>query len=244
MNELLDKVIAAHGGLDRWSHVQAVTAEVNSWGRTWTLKGQPSLFSGGNVEAKTGSQAVQIYPFTGEGRRGFYTPERVRIAAGDGTVLEDREHPRAAFAGQTLETPWDHLHGLYFGGYALWTYFNLPFVAARRDFDVQEIEPWHEGPGRNWRRLRLTFPPHIATHNPVQDLYIDSDGLIVRHDYSPEVLGSNPAAHYLYDHADYDGIMFPRLRKVFPRGVDNRADPSDSESLLIGLKFDGGYRLS
>jgi hypothetical protein len=169
----------------------------------------------------------------------------IKPTEGKGAVLEARDNPRAAFAGQTLETPWDHLHGLYFGGYALWTYLNLPFVATRPDVDVQEIEPWHEGPGQDWRRLRLTFPPRIATHNPVQDLYVDSDGLIVRHDYSPEVVGSNLAAHYLHGYAEYDGIMFPRPRKVLPRNSDNRVDTAiGHESLLIGIQFDGNYTLT
>jgi hypothetical protein len=245
MNDLLDDVLAAHGGMKRWRQVRTVTTGLRSWGKTWSLKGQPSLFAGVSVEAETTTQALQVHPFTREDARGFYTPERVRIESADGTILEDRHHPLDAFAGHTLQTPWDHLHGLCFAGYALWTYFDLPFVAARPDVDVHEIDRWHEGPGQDWRRLRLTFPPDIATHNPTQDLYIDNDGLIARHDYAPEVLGPNFAAHYLYDYAEYDGIMFPGLRKVVPRSADNRAGPTiDPESLLIGIEFAGNYVLT
>ena len=238
MSSLLEVVIAAHGGMDRWREVRTVTTGVRSWGLTWARKGQQFLFSGVTAEAATTRQAVQVDPFTGEGRRGLYTPDRVRIESADGTILEDRQRPREAFTGHTLESPWDHLHGLYFGGYALWNYFNLPFLAARLDVDAQEIDPWDEAPGKKWRRLRLAFPPHIATHSSVQDLYVDDNGLIVRHDYAPEVIASAPSSNYLYDYSEYDGIMFPSLRKVVRRSTDNRTGPqSDDDKLLIGIEF-------
>ncbi|MCV7411719.1 hypothetical protein [Mycobacterium florentinum] len=244
MSDLLDDVLAAYGGLKRWREVRTVSTGVRSWGRTWTGKGQPTLFGGVTAEAQTTRQASAVHPFTDESSRGFYTPDRVWIESADGTVLEDRHQPRDAFAGHVRETPWDHLHGLYFGGYALWNYFNQPFVAALPGVDAQEIDPWHEGPGQDWRRLRLTFPRHVHTHSTVMDLYIDSDGLIAREDYAPEVLGGGPAAHYLYDYAEHDGIMFPGTRKVVPRPADDRAVvPSDPDSLLIGIEFSGGYVL-
>jgi hypothetical protein len=244
MSDLLDDVLAAHGGLKRWSEVRTVSSGLRAWGLTWEWKGQQDLFGGVVAEARTDAQALRVHPFVDESARGFYTPDRVWIEAADGAVLEDRDQPREAFAGHVRETPWDHLHGLYFGGYALWNYFNLPFLAALPEVDVQEIDSWHEGPGQDWRRLRLAFPRHIATHSPVMDLYIDGDGLIARQDYAPEVLGSNPAAHYLFDYAEYDGIMFPGARKVVPRPADNRPEiPTDPESLLIGIEYAGNYVL-
>ena len=239
MSDLLASVVAAHGGLDRWREVRTVTASLRSWGQTWAIKGHPDILASGvTARVKTNRQAVRIDDFTGNGRRGFYTPEGVRIESADGAVLEDRQSPREAFDGHKLESPWDPLHYLYFASYALWTYFNLPFLAARPDIHVQEIDPWHEAPGRNWRRLRLTFPSEIATHNSVQDLYIDENDLIVRHDYAPDVVDSTPSAHYLYDYVDCDGIMFPSQRKVVYRNSDNRADPLDNpETLLVGIEF-------
>ena len=44
---------------------------------------------------------------------------------------------------------------------------------------------------------KVTFPGHIASHCKEQTFYSDADGLIRRHDYIAEVLGSSgPAAHY------------------------------------------------
>ena len=78
----------------------------------------------------------------------------------------------------------------------------------------------------------------------MQDLYIDHDGLIARHDYAPEILGGTPAAHYLSGYSEFDGIMFPIHRKVLPRGADNHPDPHlDREPVLIGMEFAGDYTL-
>jgi hypothetical protein len=74
----------------------------------------------------------------------------------------------------------------------------------------------------------------------LQDLYIDHDGLIARHDYAPEILGGTQAAHYLSGYEELDGSLFPTHRKVLPRGTDNRADSRlDPEPVLIGMEFAG-----
>ncbi|MDT7763788.1 MAG: hypothetical protein QOC63_3208 [Mycobacterium sp.] len=244
MSGLFEQVVEAHGGLRTWRQVRTVTTGLTSWGMTWSLKGQPALLRDVTVDVATADQLLRIHPFVKQGCHGIYTPQRVRIESADGHVLEDREHPREAFAGHTLSTPWDHLHGLHFGGYALWTYLNLPFLATRPGFDVEELASWQEWPGQIWRRLRIAFPPEIHTHNRVQDLYIDHDGLIARHDYAPEILGGTPAAHYLSGYREFDGILFPTHRKVLPRGTDNRPDPQlDPEAVLIGMEFAANYTL-
>ena len=63
MSSLLEVVIAAHGGMDRWREVRTVTTGVRSWGLTWARKGQQFLFSGVTAEAATTRQAVQVDPF-------------------------------------------------------------------------------------------------------------------------------------------------------------------------------------
>ena len=73
---------------------------------------------------------------------------------------------------------------------------------------TEELSPWHED-GETWRRLKVTFPPSIATHSTVQTFYIDSEGLLKRHDYDTEVLGDSPAAHYVHDYEQVSGDSGP-----------------------------------
>jgi len=83
---------------------------------------------------------------------------------------------------------------------------------------AHEVEPWQED-GETWRRLHVTFPDTIATHNPEQVFYFDADGMQRRMDYAPEVNGSPPTAHYTGDSKTFGGIVVPTRRRVHRRNV-------------------------
>ena len=80
--------------------------------------------------------------------------------------------------------------------------------------------------GETWRRLAVTFPAHIANHNPDQVFYYDGDFMLRRMDYSPDVTGSPRVAHYTYDHKAFDGFVFPTRRRVHLHDADGIADQS------------------
>jgi hypothetical protein len=124
-------------------------------------------------------------------------------------VVEQRLDARAAFKGFLRSTPWDRLHLGYFVGYAFWNYFTTPFLFTYPGVEAREIEPWQEA-GQTWRRLHVTFPKSIATHNPQQVFYVDADGLQRRMDYVTEILGST--------------LVVPTWRRVFRRNPDGTAN--------------------
>ncbi|CAL9271636.1 hypothetical protein SUDANB5_00080 [Streptomyces sp. SudanB5_2050] len=223
MSDLLDTVVTAHGGLDRWRSVTRLTAEVQAGGALWGLKDQPGVLDRYTISVDLHRQAATLAPFAEPGLRAVYTPGRVALETPDGRVAEERVRPRESFAGHTLETPWDRLHAAYFAGYAMWTYLTEPFLFAEPGFIATEIEPWEEN-GETWRRLEVTFPDHIATHSRVQTYYIDAEGLIRRHDYRPDVFGAadRDSAHYTYDHRTVDGLVFPARRSVHLTDEHNR----------------------
>jgi hypothetical protein len=97
--------------------------------------------------------------------------------------------------------------------------FVAPGVQAR------EIEPWQED-GQTWRRLAVTFPDAIANHNPDQVFYYDEQLMQRRMDYSPDVTGSPPVAHYTHDPKTFDGFVFPTRRRVLLHDAEGRADQS------------------
>jgi hypothetical protein len=53
-------------------------------------------------------------------------------------------------------------------------------------------------------------------------LYLDDKGPIRKHDYSVDISNGGTVAHYLYDHQEFDGIVFPTRRRIYPRGPDQR----------------------
>jgi len=73
----------------------------------------------------------------------------------------------------------------------------------------------------------------------LQDLYIDHDGLIARHDYAPEILGGTQAAHYLSGYEEFDGSLFPTHRKVLAPLV--KASPPDRRYENALAIADGDY---
>jgi hypothetical protein len=50
------------------------------------------------------------------------------------------------------------------------------------------VGAWQES-GQQWRRLQATFPAQIDTHCQQQTFYVDTDGLIRRHDFVAERRG-------------------------------------------------------
>jgi len=102
----------------------------------------------------------------------------------------------------------------------MWTYLTVPFSLTWAGFEVSEIEPWQEQ-NETWRRLRVTFPPSVASHSTEQTFSFGADGLLRRHDYEVEIVGNSPGAHYVSDYQDVSGLLMPTRRRVFVRQPDN-----------------------
>ncbi|MEU0851222.1 hypothetical protein ABZ387_25130 [Streptomyces flaveolus] len=219
MSDLTSTAIEAHGGLERYNGFDSVTAHFRSGGALWGLKQQEGVFGHAAVRVDLHRQHASHSPFTAPRLRTSVTAERVAVETDDGEVKAERLDPRAAFAGHTLETPWDDLHVAYFAGYAMWTYLTAPFTFAASDVRTEELPPSTEN-GQTLRRLKVTFPDRIATHSREQIFHFDQHGLLRRHDYTAEVLNAGPVAHYSSDYKEFDGIMVPTRRRVHPLAAD------------------------
>ena len=224
MSELRDLVIDAHGGIERWNKVKAIEGDMSIIGAMWARKGWPDALDDVHVIADTKTQWVSYRPFISEGMCSVCTPDRTVIETRDGKLVKDRKHPRAAFAGHTVETPWDDLHLAYFSGYAMWNYLNAPFIFVLPGFKAEEIEPWQDN-GEKRRRLKVVFPDHIATHCAEQIFHVNGEGLICRMDYSASVTGGALIAHYMSDHKDFSGIKVATKRRALRRKPDGTAIP-------------------
>ena len=227
MNGLVQQTIDAHGGLERWRRFEHVSAHLRNGGVLWTLKQQQGVLDDVNVRVALRKEWASHSPFGKPTLRTSFEPHRVAIETTDGRVVEERLAPRDSFAGHGLDTPWDRLQLAYFAGYAMWTYLTTPFLFAMDGIATEELEPWREN-GEIWRRLKVTFPPHIATHSTVQTFYFDSEALLRRHDYDTDVLGRTPAAHYVHDYQEFSGLLVPTTRRVFGRNPDGTPVPEPS----------------
>lgn len=225
---LLEEVLEAHGGVERWRAARAISATVRSGGLMPRTRMPGNRLAEYRIRLDVAEPHVVLDPFPGEGRIGVFDHGAVRIETEDGEPLEARTDPRAAFfglSGVRRNLRWDALDSVYFAGYAMWNYLTTPFLLTREGVEVSEGEPWSEpGVAEPWRRLEATFPEGLPTHSPRQTFYVDPLRLLRRHDYVPEVVGRwARAAHFTSEHVDAGGLVFPTVRRVRPIGVRNRA---------------------
>jgi hypothetical protein len=177
------------------------------------------------VELDTRREHIGFTPFAGADWTLEFSvnPERVVVRDLEGDVVEERTDPRRSFADYDRNSKWDVPQTGYFIGYAIWNYLTEPFLLASPGVGTREIEPWEEG-RETWRRLQVTFPNTITTHNPEQVFYFDEDGMQRRMDYAPDVNAGAPLAEYLSEPKTFGGIVVPTRSRIQRRGEDATAD--------------------
>ena len=166
MNDLLNLAVEAHGGLKRWSRVEAVTVAASITGEIWQTKSKPDYLKNVIFNAETKRERVTM-DFPGQDKRSRFEPNRVEMQRRDGTVVATRDDPEASFQGQEQFTPWDDLDVAYFSGEALYTYCNTPFLCTYDGFSSEEIPPIQVD-AETWRRLKVTFPDTVKSHTKTQ----------------------------------------------------------------------------
>lgn len=217
MDKLLAAVLDAHGGLESWAKATKIKARLSLGGPFWAARGWPGVYAEQTVTLDPRREHITFAPFMESDRMSVLdvAPERVAITTREGRIVEERANPRESFpAGfDPSYTPWDAIQVAYFTSAAVWNYLTAPFVFTYPGVEAREVAPWAED-GQTWRRLAVTFPKTIANHNANQIFYFDNAFLLRRMDYSPDVTGTPPVAHYTYDHKTFDGFVFPTRRLV------------------------------
>jgi hypothetical protein len=221
LNDLLARIIEAHGGMDRWKSYEKVEATIVSVGGFFSLKGKPQDSTPRRMTVWLHEQRTSISPYGASDQRAVFTPQRISIEKSDGSTIAERRAPKDSFAGHQMNTPWDELHRAYFNGEALWTYLTTPFLLVEDGVRVEELEAWHEGT-ETWRVLRAYFPGSIETHSFVQNFFFGNDLMLHRHDYGVNIAGGFGASQLTSNYIQANGIHLPSKRRAYTRGPDNR----------------------
>lgn len=218
-HDLVKIALDAHGGYDRWKQFEKVTAKVVSGGFLWRMKGIDIDETPRQMTSEFRRQWTRTEPFGDPEWHMIYTPDRVVIESRTGEIIAEQQNPRETFAGHDWETPWTPLQLAYFNGYAMWTYYNLPFLLGETGFTFTDISPVTQD-GLLLNGLKVRFPQNVHTHSPEQDLYFDEAGLLRRQDYHVDVAGGAAASHLISDYVDAEGLKFPTRRRVYMRNAD------------------------
>src|ERR1700754_1125988 len=124
MIRLLDKVLDAHGGLDRWRATRAIRATVSLGGPFWDLRAVPAADRTNlTVEMQLREQLVSLSQWTDAEHRFVLrtNPEIATMTAGDFREPAVRHGLRASFPAAP-NAHWDRMHANYFVGYSIWNY--------------------------------------------------------------------------------------------------------------------------
>lgn len=233
MNDLLEHVIAAHGGRQRWSQIDGLKVDATLHGPFWAVRGFSEKPFNETVTIDTRRELIRFSPWAHPEHdfvlRAQDDAVELRTTADD-KVLETQSGIRSTYTGYDLTSPWTHLQVGYFIGYAMWNYLTTPFLFDHPEVATREGESWPEN-GEVWHRLHVEFPPSIATHTAKQTFYFGDDGLLRRLDYNVDVNVGVAVAHYVSDYKAFEGIQIPTRRRVHRRIADNSA----SENWSIGI---------
>lgn len=211
---LIDHVVAAHGGADRWAALTAIEVDVSARGALFAAKSRPPLVRA-RLRVSTAAPELITEGFPHPGLRGEWRGEDwVRIVDANGDEVARRDHPRSAFRNARRSLWWDDLDFLYFSSYAFWNYLTAPFLFLRPGFT---FAPLPSAPGAP-TRVRVDFPPDCPTHARSQVFHFAPSGEILRLDYTAEVVGRwATAAHRCLEYQTFDGFRVPTVRRVTPR---------------------------
>ena len=236
---LLDEVLDANGGMDRWRRVQRFTVHMSIGGALLARKRKARLLKEIVAKGSIETQSVRLTGFKATDECATYRPDRVAIERLDGTVLQTRNEPRAAFLQYTEDTPWDDLDLAYFGGLSVWNCLTIPLLLGHPEIRTEELAPWREG-GGEWQRLRAIFPPYITTHSSAQIFCFDNARLQRRADYRLGAMGGTLVADYSSAHQKFSGIIVPTLRRSLEVGHDGAVVPKPAliDIEIFDVSFD------
>jgi hypothetical protein len=223
---LVERSIAAHGGLRCWESTRSIRLPFFSGsGLLLAIQGFQRTFPAPREIEIFPHECVTLfhgYPEAGRQTRFFDGSVRIESSDGRQVFAESLDH-RRSFRGFSKLRRWSALDAAYFFGYALWHYHVTPFTL---------------GVARLNRVLRqgvdVTFPESIQTHCRRQQFYFGADGRIVRHDYVAEVIGPMArGAHYWEDYVEASGLWIAKRRRVVVR-LGSYATPLEVMCVRMG----------
>ena len=87
MNELLSRVIDAHGGMDRWNGYHKVESTILSGGGFFPLKALSQDSNPRRMTVWLHEERSSVLPYGAPDQRTMFTPDRIAIEKRDGTLL-------------------------------------------------------------------------------------------------------------------------------------------------------------
>lgn len=240
MKPLLNDILEAHGGYERWKQVKAIHAQLKMGGNILLFKCKNPKPKSLQVTIEPHRIFARLHPFPKPGHTGIYKGEHVYIEDEHGQIISERKKAKSHAHNSRF---WDDLDVLYFFGYALWNYILTPYLFTQPGFELEELPIWKEN-GLEWRCIKVRFPEDIPTHCREQRFYFGPDHLLGRLDYTAECFSKKASGvHYCRDYKYFQGFPVPTHRFVLPTKASGlpRAFPKAMEGWIehVEMEFEG-----
>jgi hypothetical protein len=210
---LLDELLLAHGGLDRWRRVQRFTLHVSMGGTLIRDKCGSATLKDLVVQGSTREHSLECIGFTAADLLARCRADGVMLECRDTGTLKEECLPAAEFREQLRAARWDELRLAYFCGCAIWSYVAQPFCLADPDVRTQEIACARVG-GQTWRRLQVELPERLAAFSADQTLYVNGATTLRRLDHSLPHESHTRVAQEFRGYQAFSGFMVPTLSRL------------------------------
>lgn len=215
--EVIQRSIKRHGGMQRYEQIDRIVCRVYTLGGFgMARRGLNTQFAMPNIVTLMPRQRMAVlHDYPRPGRDCIFDNGKVaEVTTGEAPVFEHDNHRVHMLSVSRFRRPWTTLDAAYFFGYAMTHYASLPFSLA--GVKVVGMKTRRSG---DWRdRIDFEYPDGAHTHSKLETIYFDESGLLMRHDYRPEV--SSPiarAANFLLEYKSFDGYLITERRQVFFR---------------------------
>lgn len=211
--DLVERAIAAHGGLERWQAVQRIDLRVHrARGSLLTIKGRGRTFEMPcDIHTYPHDRRTEFLDYPGHDQRTIFRDRDVSVEQPPGHVIVKSPDHRRTFAGLRKLRRWTPLDPAYFFGYAVWHYHALPFTLL----SARLVRPLRQG---SLAGVDVEFAPGVPTHCRRQRFWFDSSSRLVRHDYVADVIGPWARGSHLWEHFEsVGGLLIARRRRVVGR---------------------------
>ena len=223
-NQLLDQVINAHGGFERWQQVESIQLSLNIFGPILITRFKSPWLSGITACIYTDKPYVSFHNFPEQGMTSVYDAYNVYIFDENDQIASERDFSLKVNQKNKPRLHWDHLDLVYFLGQAVWNYICCPFMLQNEKIDCFQGKVIIDLDGSRLNALNVVFPASIPVQSKHQVFYFNNEGLLRRNDYVGKVFGPvSIGANYCHQYEIVDGFAFAIRSTMFPRLWNGRA---------------------
>lgn len=231
--ELLETMIDAHGGLQKWFEFSRATARVLITGDVWSSpKGEP-VFADTQIEILTQEESVTMVSNGSSGLRSVFRPNIIQLEVPGEELVETRYNPRTSFEAGGRLSEWDKFQMAYVCSYSIWNCLTQPFLFSFSGFEIEEVAPRPAGT-ETWRTIKVEYPEYIVSPSRQIICYVGDDGLMRQQDFVHHNLNDITISSVMTEYAEIQGMRLPVVRKLYlAKDLENGTDAPLFASIQI-----------